>query len=202
MGGVICTKKSKPSTRKLKLRIIGGALKGRKLISVPGHHTRPTSDRIREAIFNILGSRVHGAMVLDLFAGTGALGIESISRGAERVLFIDTHKRAISVLQRNIDAFSLEKKTTVIQWNILKNLDCIPSIIHTVDLVFMDPPYNKHLIEPSLFNLHRSGCLASGARLIVEHSQLEAMPQSDLPFGLIDQRQYGKTLVSFLDYML
>jgi 16S rRNA (guanine966-N2)-methyltransferase len=66
----------------------------------------------------------------------------------------------------------------------------------------MDPPYNKHLIEPSLSNLYRSGCLASGARLIIEHSQFEAMPQSDLPFELMDQRQYGKTLVSFLDYML
>ena len=184
------------------MRIIGGELKGRKLLSARGYHTRPTADRTREAIFNILGSRVHGAMVLDLFAGTGALGIESISRGAERVVFIDTHKRAISVLHRNIDAFSLEKKTTVIQWNILKNLDCIQSIDHAVDLVFMDPPYNQHLIEPSLLNLHRSGCLASGARLIVEHSQFEAIPQSDLPFELMDRRQYGKTLVSFLDYML
>jgi 16S rRNA (guanine966-N2)-methyltransferase len=141
-------------------------------------------------------------MVLDLFAGTGALGIESISRGAERVFFIDTHKRAISVLHRNIDAFSLGKKTTVIQWNILENLDCIQSINRAVDLAFMDPPYNQHLIEPSLLNLHHSGCLASGAGLIVEHSQFEAMPQSDLPFVLTDQRQYGKTLVSFLDYVL
>jgi len=186
----------------LQLRIIGGELKGRKLISIRGLHTRPTSDRTREAIFNILGSRVHGAMVLDLFAGTGALGIESISRCAEHVFFIDMHKRAISVLRRNIEAFSLEKKTTVIQWNILKNLDCIQSIDHAVDLAFMDPPYNKHLIEPSLFNLHRSGCLASGARLIVEHSQFEPMPQSELPFELVDQRRYGKTLVSFLDYVL
>ena len=92
------------------MRIIGGELKGRKLISIRGLHTRPTSDRTREAIFNILGSRVHGAMVLDLFAGTGALGIESISRCAEHVFFIDMHKRAISVLRRNIEAFSLEKK--------------------------------------------------------------------------------------------
>jgi 16S rRNA (guanine966-N2)-methyltransferase len=145
---------------------------------------------------------VHGAVVLDLFAGTGALGIESISRGAEHVVFIDTHKRAISVLQRNIEAFSLEKRTTVIQWNILKNLDCIQSMDPAVDLAFLDPPYNKHLIGPSLFNLHRSSCLASGACLIVEHSQFEAMPQSDLPFELTDQRQYGKTLVSFLDYIL
>jgi 16S rRNA (guanine966-N2)-methyltransferase len=146
-------------------------------------------------------------MVLDLFAGTGALGIESISRGAQRVIFIDTQKRAISVLQRNIDAFTLEKKATVIQWNILKNLNCLQSIDHVVDLVFMDPPYNQRLIEPSLINLHRSGCLASGAHLIVEHSQfeampLEAMPQTNLPFEIMDQRQYGKTLVSFLDYML
>ena len=141
-------------------------------------------------------------MVLDLFAGTGALGIESISRGAEHVVFIDTHIRAISVLQRNIEAFSLKKKTTVIQWNILKNLDCIQSMHPAVNLAFLDPPYNKHLIAPSLFNLHRSRCLASGARLIIEHSQFEAMPQSHLPFELSDQRQYGKTLVSFLDYML
>lgn len=184
------------------MRIIGGELRGRKLISARGSHTRPTADRTREAIFNILGSRVCGAMVLDLFAGTGALGIEAISRGAERVLFIDTHKRSISVLLRNIKALSLEEKTTVIQWNILKNLNCLQSLDHAVDLTFMDPPYNKHLIEPSLTNLLHSGCLASGACLIVEHSQFETIPQSDLPFELMDQRQYGKTLVSFFDYML
>ncbi len=184
------------------MRIIGGELKGRKLVSVRGSHTRPTMDRTREAIFNILGPRVRGAMVLDLFAGTGALGIEAISRGAERVFFIDTHKQAISVLQRNINAFSLEKKATVIQWNILKNLDCIQSLNDAFNLAFMDPPYGGHLIEPSLSNLHRSRCLESGARLIIEHSKFEPLPESDLPFKLMDQRHYGKTLVSFLDYML
>ena len=141
-------------------------------------------------------------MVLDLFAGTGALGFESLSRGAEHVLFVDTHNRAISVVRRNIDALSLGKMTTVIQWDILKNLNCLQFHDGAVDLAFMDPPYNKHLIEPSLLNLHRSGCLASGAHLIIEHSRFEAMPLSDLPFELADQRQYGKTLVSFLDFML
>lgn len=184
------------------MRIIGGELKGRKLISVAGTDTRPTADRIRESIFNILAGRFHGAVVLDLFAGTGAFGIEALSRGAESAFFIELNKRALTVLKRNINACSVGNKVTIIQWNILKNLNCIQSMRPAFNLIFMDPPYNKHLIGPSLSNLHDSGCMESGACVTIEHSQWESIPEGTLPFSVIDQRRYGKTLVSFLSYML
>ena len=84
------------------IRIIGGALKGRKLVTIPGVRTRPTADRVREAIFNILGDRVRGARIMDLFSGTGAMGIEGLSRGAESVLFMDNHQEALAALKKNI----------------------------------------------------------------------------------------------------
>ncbi len=184
------------------LRIIGGEFKGRKLLSVRGAHTRPTADRIREAIFNILSSRVCEAVVLDLFAGTGALGLEALSRGAQSAFFIETNKDTLSILKRNIHACHVEDQATVVQWNIVKNLNCIRSTDPAFHLAFMDPPYNKRFVEPTLSNLHESCCLKTNARVVIEHSPLEALPDGTGPFELIDQRSYGKTLVSFLGYML
>lgn len=184
------------------MRIIGGELKGRKLKSVRGTHTRPTADRIRESIFNILAMRVYGAIVLDLFAGTGALGIEALSRGAQYAFFIDINKSTLSTLKDNLRTCSIENKAKIIQWNIVKNLNCIQESRPPFSLIFMDPPYNKHMVEASLLNLHNSRCLKSDACLTIEHSALERIPEADLPFKVIDQRRYAKTLVSFLDYMV
>jgi 16S rRNA (guanine966-N2)-methyltransferase len=184
------------------LRIIGGEFKGRKLLSVRGRNTRPTADRIREALFNILSAQIYEAVVLDLFAGTGALGLEALSRGAQSAFFIESNKNTLSILKRNIQACNVESRTTEVQWNIVKNLNCIRSMEPAFNLVFMDPPYNKHLLEPTLSNLHESCCLDPSARVIIEHSTLETLPAGVLPFELVDQRSYGKTLVSFLRYML
>jgi 16S rRNA (guanine966-N2)-methyltransferase len=184
------------------LRIIGGALKGKKLYSVRDQSIRPTADRLREAIFNILSHRVLDAVVLDLFSGTGALGIEALSRGAESVLFVDNSKRALSVLRRNIESCMLDQKTKIIKWNIRQNLNCIRSNQPTFDLVFFDPPYNKDLIKPSLFNLDQSNSLKDGACIVIEHSLLEPIPKDLISFDLKDQRKYGKTLVSFLNYVI
>jgi 16S rRNA (guanine966-N2)-methyltransferase len=184
------------------LRIISGELRGRKLASVSGVNTRPTADRIREAIFNILEMRVCGAMVLDLFAGTGALGIEALSRGADYACFLDVARGPLSALKRNLTACGLENRGKIIQWDVLKNLNCLRSIQPPFNLVFMDPPYRKRMIEPALINLQNSRCLPSGGCVVVEHSLSEPFVTGDLAFKIADQRRYGKTLVSFLDYML
>jgi len=184
------------------LRIIGGQFKGRKLRSVRGTRTRPTSDRTREAIFNIIGFQVRGATVLDLFAGTGALGVEALSRGARSAVFIDISSQSISILRENLAAIPLESQTRVIQWDLTRNLNCLNSIPLVFDLVFMDPPYNKNLIGPSLGHLHTSQSLGNGARIIVEHSHLEPVRLDPLPFEIVDQRKYGKTLVAFLNYVV
>ncbi len=184
------------------LRVIGGKLRGRKLRSVKGYQTRPTADRIRESLFDILSTRVAGSVVLDLFAGTGALGIEAISRGAESAVFVDIEPRALRIIQENLAAFSLQRQTQCIRWDVVKNLDCLRSCSQVFDLVLMDPPYNMSMIVPCLSNLHRSGCLKPNAWIVVEHSSLEPVLERPAPFSLFDQRRYGKTLVSFLINMI
>ena len=184
------------------LRIIGGTLKGKKLYSVRDTSIRPTADRLRESIFNILSQRVLNAMVLDLFAGTGALGIEALSRGAESVVFVDNRKTALSVLRRNIDSCMLDQKANIVKWNIRQNLNCIRSKKQHFDLIFLDPPYDKNLIKPTLFNLDKSNSLKNKARIVAEHSFLEPIPTDFIAFDLLDQRKYGKTLVSFLNYVI
>ena len=184
------------------LRIIAGEFKGRKLRTVRGTATRPTANRTREAIFNILAFQISGSRVLDLFAGTGACGIEALSRKADSVVFIDRDNEPISVLQSNIKSLSLEKQTKIIQWDLIKNLNCLHSFKITFDLVFIDPPYKMRMIEPALQNLHLSQSLAGGARIVVEHFYKESILTGQLPFEISSQRKYGKTLVTFLDYVV
>jgi 16S rRNA (guanine966-N2)-methyltransferase len=184
------------------LRIIAGELKGRKLRSVPGTKTRPTAARIREAIFNILAFQIQGSRVLDLFAGTGAFGIEALSRGAESVVFVDADTDSISVLQENIKNLSLESLAKTFRWDLTRNLNCLDPLRSNYNLIFMDPPYNKKLIEPALYSLHNSQSIENGARIVVEHSRLEPILKSRLPYAISDQRTYGKTLVSFLNYVV
>lgn len=184
------------------LRIIAGKLKGRKLRSVRGTKTRPTADRIREAIFNILAFQIQESTVLDLFAGTGALGIEAMSRGAESVVFVDVDNDSVSVLQENIKSLSLESTAKIFRWDLTRNLNCLGSLRSAFNLIFMDPPYNKNMIKPTLYNLHSSQSMENGARIVVEHSYLEPVLKSQLPFEISDQRRFGKTLVSFLNYVV
>jgi len=184
------------------LRIIAGNLKAKKLHSDKGMVTRPTSDRLRESIFDILAFNVKNAVVLDMFAGTGAMGIEALSRGAESALFMDINNNALTVIERNIKACGLENKSKIIKWNIIKNLNCIKSDKAAFNLIFIDPPYNKSFLQPALQNLIKAGSVKKKAHLVVEHSLLEPLP-SDFPeYELQDQRKYGKTLVSFLKYIV
>ncbi|MGD8990815.1 MAG: 16S rRNA (guanine(966)-N(2))-methyltransferase RsmD [Desulfobacterales bacterium] len=186
----------------MSIRIIAGELKGRKLVTVAGKETRPTSDRVRESVFNILGNCVQGARVLDLYAGTGAMGIEALSRGAKWALFAEGQRAALAALAKNIKICSLENRTNILKCNILDNLKIIQSHSPAFDLVFIDPPYNEDMIQPTLSHLARSQCLVKGARLAIEHSPREPIPENQPEFAMADQRRYGKTLVSFLIYML
>lgn len=182
------------------MRIIGGTLKGRKLATFRGMTIRPTADRLREAIFNILGERVKATVVLDLFAGTGSFGIEALSRGALAAVFVDSSKEAIATIRKNLRSFHLENCARTIRWNILKNLNCIKSHDGGFDLVFLDPPYNQEHIKPALTNLGQNVSIPKGACIVIEHSCDEPIPAEISVFVLTDQRKYGQTLVSFLLY--
>lgn len=184
------------------MRVISGTLRGRRLVAPTGLMTRPTADRIRESVFNILTGSVQAKQVLDLFAGTGALGIEALSRGAARAVFIDQAKAAVAVIRSNISHLGLDDRARVIQWNILKSLNCLASTPATFDLVFMDPPYETHAVTPALNALVACGALAPGARIVIEHSIREPLVSVMDPLTITDQRRFGKTLVSFMDNML
>jgi 16S rRNA (guanine966-N2)-methyltransferase len=164
--------------------------------------TRPTADRIKESVFNILGRSLQTKRVLDLFAGTGALGIEALSRGASSAVFVDQAKAALSAIRYNIREMELEDRTRVIHWNILKNLNCLTPERDAFDLVFMDPPYETNAVAPTLAGLLSCGALTSGARVVIEHSSREPIVHATGKLVLSDQRRFGKTLVSFMDTML
>jgi 16S rRNA (guanine966-N2)-methyltransferase len=184
------------------LRVIAGELKGRKLRTIPGLKTRPTADRTREAIFNILGPTVCGAHVIDVFAGTGAFGIEALSRGAASAVFIEIGREALGVLDGNIHTCGLAGRVSVFRWDASRNLNCLGQQEPKFDLAFLDPPYRRGLVTPALSNLHAAHCLATGALLVVEHGADDPFPEPGVPYLLRDRRRYGKTLVSFLNYVL
>lgn len=183
------------------MRVISGKYKGRRLKAPAGRATRPTADRVKETVFNILGAGVRHRRVLDLFAGSGALGIEAISRQAMSTVFIDHDKAALRAIQRNIDDLGIHNQACVIRWNILKNLNCLTTRPQMFNLVFMDPPYGTDAVSPTLAHLADSGALADCALLVIEHSAREAVLVNK-PFTTVDQRQIGKTLVTFIDAML
>jgi len=184
------------------MRVISGMLKGRRLVAPAGLSTRPTADRIKESVFNILGDSVQSAMVLDIFAGTGALGIEALSRGATHAVFIDQAKAALTAIRTNIRKLGISDRTRVLQWNISKGLTCLSSMPQAFDLVFMDPPYKSNAVVPAMTALLACGALAPTARIVIEHSVQEPLDMCPAPLTLTDQRRFGKTLVSFMDKMV
>lgn len=179
------------------MRVTGGSLKGRKLAPLRGMSIRPTSDYLREAIFNILAEVVEDAVVLDLFAGTGSLGIEALSRGAERAVFVDKASQAIKALSRNVETCALQERTRILKRDILRGPGFLKSIRETFDLVFVDPPYDKGFAEPTLKLLGRSSKILTEAFIVVEHSSREILPEKIARLFLHDERRHGKTLVSF-----
>ena len=179
------------------MRIIGGASRGLKLAEVgagdAAAHLRPTSDRVREAIFNLLinggyGSPVQGARVLDMFAGTGALGLEALSRGAEHATFVENGRAALALLTRNIALMRAEARTALLRQDALR-----PAPVGQYDLVFLDPPYGKGMGEAALPPWLAQ--MSDDALIVWEDSTPPTVPQG---LESLDQRRYGDTVVTIL----
>ncbi len=181
------------------MRVIAGNFRGTRLYTPSGNAIRPTSDRLRESIFNIIGPRIRGTSILDLYAGTGALGIEALSRGAKRAVFIDNDPRALALTQRNIAKVNAGDRATVMAWDIARDLRCLRQQ-GAWDIIFMDPPYRQRLIQRTLENL--STAQTEFKMVVAEHEAEEALADRPAGFFLEDQRTYGKTLVSFLSPMV
>ncbi|MBW2658194.1 MAG: 16S rRNA (guanine(966)-N(2))-methyltransferase RsmD [Deltaproteobacteria bacterium] len=188
------------------MRIISGSAKGRKIVAPPGNtlSIRPTSDRAREALFSILGARVLQAHVLDLFAGTGALGLEAFSRGAGSVVFVDNNKVALEILKKNIllchTGYSGKCEIRVIKHDLSRNLPLhrFPKQLATeFDLIFADPPYSMDYASQLLESLDSSNLLSQTGLLIVEERSNVTLPTGFSNLTLEDKRSYGEAAFWF-----
>lgn len=183
------------------MQIVAGKYRGRRLVAPEGTATRPSSDRTRESLFNILESGkigdgvslLRGARVLDAFAGTGALGLEALSRGAAEVTFIENHPSARQALKTNIATLDAARDCRVIDRDVLRLGPA--AVAHSIAL--LDPPYRQGLAEPALLRLAETGWLAPGAVVVVELMKVEdfAAPEG---FTAFDERVYGKSKLVFL----
>lgn len=180
------------------MRIIAGEFRGRRLAAVRGR-VRPTSDQVREAVFNILGPAVLGARVLDLFAGTGALALEALSRGAAQAVLVEDHKSALLLLRRNVEALGLKERVLVLALNVQAAIKKLAGQGETFDLVFLDPPYGKGLAAATLMRLAAAGLPAAGCRVVAEHSRREDLPPTIGLLNLAETRRYGDTQVAFYE---
>jgi len=178
------------------MRIIAGAFKGRRLAPVKGR-IRPTAAKVREAVFSILGPAVLGARVLDLFAGTGALGIEALSRGAAEAVFVEDHPESLRVLRRNLEALGLADRTTVWPLPVTTALKKLAGQGERFGLAFLDPPYGGGDAAAALSALASLHLLPPGARVVVEHSRRESLPEACGALTRLEVRRYGDTQVAF-----
>jgi 16S rRNA (guanine966-N2)-methyltransferase len=184
------------------MRITGGKFGGRSLVAPRDARVRPTSDNVRQAIFNILlhnnfGTALEGARAADLFAGTGALGIEALSHGAAFCLFVDDSAESRALIRDNVEALQLTGVSKIWRRDATKLGPMAAGAGGPFDLVFLDPPYRKGLIAPALASLSEGGWLADGAILVAEIAEDEDIPSTD-GFTPLDERVYGDTRVLFL----
>jgi 16S rRNA (guanine(966)-N(2))-methyltransferase RsmD len=182
------------------LRIISGAYKGRKLHSFPGLSIRPTSDRTRESIFNILSSRYQSftdKRVLDLYAGTGALGIEALSRGARSAIFVESHKDARAVLQKNLAFITGPAAYEIIGLAVQAALPLLQGRGGAFDLIFIDPPYGQGLVSATMEALASGTLCSSQAIILCEHFMRDTVEERYGALSIFDKRRYGQTTVSF-----
>lgn len=188
------------------MRVTGGSLRGRSLAAPSNLIVRPTADKVRQAIFNILthndfgtGFTLEHARVIDLFAGTGAMGIEALSRGAVYCLFVDSAAESRALVRENVEALCLTGATKI--WR--RDATTLGSISRGAggpfNLAFLDPPYRKNLLAPALASLGNGGWLAPQALIVAEHA-MDEEPATAPGFGRLDARTYGDTNILFLEF--
>lgn len=176
------------------VRIISGQSRGRKLIAPEGLDTRPTTDRVKESMFNLIIPYLPAKNVLDLFAGSGALGIEALSRHAEHCIFVDTAKDALSAIRKNLELSRQAEKADVL------SIDSLSYLINTnskFDIIFIDPPYNKGLLTKSIKLISERSLLSENGIIVAEGEVGGEEPPSDC-FEILKRAKYGKTMVFVL----
>ena len=173
-----------------RLRVSGGEARGRRLKAPKG--IRPTQGMVKQAIFNLVGPGIEGAEVLDLFAGSGALGIEALSRAAAVVTFVDHQTRGLAILRQNLDVLGLKERARIVRGDVVRWLEASPDTVRRAGFVFLDPPYDDAVLDRALKALDGS---VEGATVVAEHSRRQEMPT--LARLKVDrQRRYGDTMVT------
>jgi 16S rRNA (guanine966-N2)-methyltransferase len=181
------------------MRIVAGSAKGRALQGPKpsSRHIRPTADRVRETLFNVLGQWLEGQAVLDLYAGTGALALEALSRGAGRAVLVDSDREAQELCRQNAAGLGFSAQVELLSQTVARAAEALGKRGERFELIFADPPYAAKVVEQVLEHVGRAKLLAEGGMLVVEHDKREPAPESHEGLARVDQRRFGDTLVSF-----
>ncbi|WP_340023285.1 16S rRNA (guanine(966)-N(2))-methyltransferase RsmD [Paenibacillus sp. FSL K6-1096] len=182
------------------MRVISGSAKGRPLKSVPGNGTRPTTDKVKEALFSMIGPYFDGGTALDLYAGTGGLGIEALSRGMEAAVFIDMEQKAIDTVRANLKAARLEAQAEVYRNDAGRALGALEKRGRSFDLVFLDPPYRMKHGDELMTALAAKQLLKPEAVVVLEHESGYAYPEDIPGFRRMKQSVYGEVTISIYQY--
>lgn len=182
------------------MRIITGKARGLKLTVPKNMDVRPTADRVKESLFNIIGTKIIGARVLDMFAGTGNLGLESWSRGATAVTFVDESRESLRLVQSNIAKCRAEADVKVLKGSAVNVIESLYRQGLSFDFAFCDPPYNKGWVQKVLLQLQQYPVFEDGGYLIIEHAKHDEIGVLAACFELVRQEVYGETLLSFIRF--
>jgi len=180
------------------MRVVSGIAKGHKLRSLQGLATRPTTDKVKESLFNIIASIVPGAYVLDLFAGTGSLGIEALSRGSEFAVFVDKNPAAVKVIKENLIHTKLSDHAHVFCADYSRYIHQIYDNGRKFDIIFLDPPYCKDFIIPALEEISKKQLLARDGMIVIERDKEDYIPEKVLDLSVIRNKDYGRTVLTFM----
>lgn len=179
------------------LRVIAGSAKGHKLKTIKGDTTRPTSDRVKESLFNIISQYIPESYVLDLYAGTGNLGIEALSRGAKAAVFVDKSRECADIISENLIHTKLFDNAKVITGEVSNVVSRLAQDYGKFDMIFLDPPYNKNLVEETLNIIVNSGIIKNDGIIIAESDIDDIIPKRIGTYILKRNQKYGDTVLSF-----
>ena len=179
------------------MRITGGALRGRKLFTPKSSAIRPMRDQVRSALFSILGGLVEGSRFLDLFAGTGSVGLEALSRGASFAVFVDASREAVQIIERNLRELGLAPRAEILQDDVFRALERLHRRGERFDLIFIGPPYGKELAHKALERLGELSLLRDDAVVVTEVFKKEPLEDRYGPLELVDERKYGDNVLKF-----
>ncbi|MBK5240708.1 16S rRNA (guanine(966)-N(2))-methyltransferase RsmD [Clostridium sp.] len=182
------------------MRIIAGSARGRRLLSPIGMGTRPTLDRIKESMFSIIQNKTRGSVVVDMFSGTGSLGLEAISRGAAMCYLIDMGDTTFEMLQKNVDNLKFNDKCKCLKGDTYKYMQQFADEKVVFDLIFIDPPYAKDMIPPAIEIIATNGLLSKDGLIVCKIDSSEEIYQGDSIINLSDLRKYGNTTVLIYEY--